>query len=138
MPATDQCEPAVVNALAKDGWVVIDRPFTIQLDKAKRSYIYADLRLRNQTDNRTVIIIEVKCFSGNESLFNEFYGAIGQYATYRDALELLHISAPLFLAIPSDIYATFFQTPIIQSVLTTLRIQLIIINIQLEEIVEWI
>lgn len=138
MPAIDQCEPAVINALQKAGWVVVDRPFSIQVDKPKRTYVYADLKLHHNSNNQTVVIIEVKCFAVHDRLFNEFYAAIGQYVTYREALRLLPEQSPLYLVVPSNVYGTFFQMNVIQSVLTTLQIKLILVDVQLEEVVEWI
>jgi XisH protein len=75
-------------------------------------------------------------FSWNS--LSEFYAAIGQYVTYREALSLLPEQSPLYLVVPSNVYAAFFQMQVIQSVLTTLKIKLILVDIQREEIVEWI
>jgi flagellar basal body-associated protein FliL len=72
MPAIDQCEPAVINALQKAGWAIVDRPFSIQVDKPKRAYVYADLKLHHNSNNQTVIIIEVKCFAIHDRLFRLF------------------------------------------------------------------
>jgi XisH protein len=61
MPAIDQCEPAVINALQKAGWVVTHQPLFLRLDSHEA--IYADLRLQHQQDNQAIIILEVKCFA---------------------------------------------------------------------------
>jgi hypothetical protein len=47
MPALDHCQPAVVRALEKAGWLVIDQPLTIR-NVIGRRHIYADLRLKHR------------------------------------------------------------------------------------------
>lgn len=107
MPATDQCEPAVVNALAKDGWKVTHHSFFLRT--GPNEGVYADLRLQHEDQKRSIIIIEVKCFADKRKLMDDFYGAVGQYILYRNVLRLKNITADLFLSVPLETHNTFFQ-----------------------------
>jgi hypothetical protein len=42
------------------------------------------------------------------------------------------------LAIANDVYQDFFQRPAIQEIITDQKIQLIVFNPNLEEIIQWI
>lgn len=82
MPALDQCEPQVIRALQKAGWVVTHQPLQIRV--SRNEAVYADLRLIQPAVKQTIIIVEVKCFAGKRSLLDEFYHAVGQYIVYRE------------------------------------------------------
>lgn len=136
MPAIDECEPQVIRALAKSGWVVIDQPYHIKL--ARNDRLYADLRLKNAQENRRLVVVEVKCFSGGRAVIDDFYHAVGQYLMYRGALRLLQLDEPLYLCIPENIYNGFFQRETVQFVVNDARIKLIIVDMIAEEIVTWL
>lgn len=63
---------------------------------------------------------------------------MGQYENYLIALDVYEPDRQLFLAIPFNIYKTFFQKPFIQMVLQRKKIRLIIYNPSEETIVLWI
>jgi hypothetical protein len=136
MPAIDVCEPAVIRALEKAGWVVVDHPATIHLGRGKGNFIYADLRLRRHDSNQTIIIAEVKCFT--RGLLDEFYHAVGQYVVYRNVLRLNNIATSVYLALPQHIYDTFFQRAFVQATLDDIHMKLVIVDLEKEEATEWI
>lgn len=138
MPAIDLCEPQVINALQKDGWIVTHQPFAIRIDRKRGGYIYADLRLQNANQSESIIVVEVKCFDSTRTHLEDFYQAIGQCTVYTNALALNNIDTPVFLSIPDTIYQTFFQQTLIQSVIKTMQIQMVVIDLQKEEIVQWV
>jgi hypothetical protein len=139
MPAIDQCEPAVIRALQKAGWIVTHQPYSIHIVEPGRSnYVYADLRLRHSRNSRTIIVTEVKCFADKRQLMDDLYESIGQYATYRSALALENLQLPLYLAIPLAVYATFFQKPLVQRVINDVQVKLVIVDTEKEEIIQWI
>lgn len=135
MPAIDQCEPNVIRALEKLGWRVTDRPFPIRLSRDEG--VYADLRLRSTDGQQSIIIVEVKCFSEKRSILDEFYHAVGQYLLYREALQLKNISVPLYLSVPRTIYDTFFARRMVQAVLKNANIKIMVVDIELEEVIQW-
>ena len=70
-------------------------------------------------------------------MLDEFYHAVGQYLTYRNALDLNNIHSSLYLAVPLVIYSTFFQKPLVQAVIRDTQIKLIVADLEKEEIVTW-
>jgi len=137
MPAIDQCEDQVVRALQKAGWYVTHQPFAIQIDKSRAGYVYADLRLRQATNDQAIIVVEVKCFSSTRTQLDEFYQAVGQYVSYRNALSMNNMSLPVYLSVPLSVYDTFFQIPLIASVVDDMRIKLLVIDLRKEEVIQW-
>lgn len=138
MPAIDQCEEQVVRALEKSGWLVTHRPFAIRINKSRAGYVYADLRLREEINNQTIIVVEVKCFASSRTQLDEFYQAVGQYMTYRNALAINDIRFPVYLSVPQSVYTTFFQIPLIVAVVAEAQIKLVVVDLGKEEVVEWI
>lgn len=136
MPAIDQCEPQVIRALQKQGWIVTRRPFAIRLGKGES--IYADLRLVSAQDQRVIIVVEVKCFSEKRSILDEFYHAVGQYLFYRDVLVLKNINTPIYLSVPLNIYDTFFNRETVKTVVQNAQIKVIVVDLENEEVVSWL
>ena len=137
MPAIDQCEPRVIRALHKQGWIITHHPYAIRMDRTRSGYIYADLQLRQIEQNRTIIVVEVKRFESTRTLLEEFYQAVGQYVVYRNALSLNSSPVPVYLAVPLDVYDTFFQKPLIQSVVNDMEVSLVVIDLEQEEVAGW-
>ena len=138
MPAIDQCEEQVVRALEKAGWLVTHQPFAIRVNKSRAGYVYADLRLRQKTNNHAIVVVEVKCFDSSRTQLDEFYQAVGQYVSYRNALTINEMQIPVYLSVPSSVYMTFFQIPLITAVVDDTRINLVVIDLEKEEIMQWI
>jgi hypothetical protein len=137
MPAVDQCEPAVISAFEKAGWVVTARPYSLRIpgDRQKLRYVFADLRL--EKESQVAIVVEVKCFPNPQGFLNDFYQAIGQYEAYRVILRLNQLNLPIYLAIPQVAYIKFFGQKTIQAILDTINAKLIIIDTEHEEIIQW-
>lgn len=83
------------------------------------------------------IAIEIKSFIGN-SLINNFHEAIGQFLDYRIAIREKEPERELYLAIPLDIYNTFFKRRFIETVCKEYKINLLVFNPTTEEIISWI
>jgi hypothetical protein len=138
MPAIDHCEAQVIRAFEKANWVVTHQPFAIRVHQQRAGYVYADLRLRHQADKQTVIVVEVKCFGNNRTFLDDFYQAVGQYVSYRNALHLNNIENPVYLSIPLKTFETAFQIPLVQAVLADMQMKCVVIDLNKEEIVQWI
>jgi hypothetical protein len=137
MPAIDQCEPEIIEALEKAGYLVTTRPYPIRTGY-KMEYVFADLRLKHAASNREIIVVEVKCFASGRLRWSEFYGAVGQYIVYRNGLQLRRKKASVYIAVPSHIYNTFFQRILVQAALRDAKVQLIVVNVDTREIEQWI
>jgi hypothetical protein len=79
----------------------------------------------------------VKCFAGPGDRTREVYIAIGQYIIYRALMAELRIAIPLYLAVPLDAYNNLFE-PAAKRAVKDSRIKLLVVDIETEEIVQWI
>lgn len=136
MPAIDQCEPQVIRAFQKAGWVVTDQPYFIRVGEEEA--IFADLRLEHLQEKQPIIVVEVKCFARKSAMIDEFYHAVGQYVFYRNALQLRGLLTEIYLSVPADVYMSFFMRQTIQSVINDVKIKVVVVDIDKEEIVSWI
>jgi hypothetical protein len=138
MPAIDQCEPQIIRALQKQGWIITHQPYPIRIEKSRtRSHVYADLRLENLQSQQSAIIIEIKCFPENRSLMDEIQQAVGQYIIYRNALKLNKVVMPVYLAVPQTIYESFFRKPLMQGVIEDTQLKIVVIDLDNEEVISW-
>jgi hypothetical protein len=133
MSKLDSCHWQVVHALEKDGWAVNAKP-PLLIDQISAMMVRVDMYAERQTDGR--IIVEVKCYP-QQNKTQELYISFGQYILYRAFLESQGVTSPLYLAIPKDIYEDTFHH-IIQKAIQDNGIKLIIVDIEMEVITEWI
>lgn len=68
----------------------------------------------------------------------EFHKAVGQFVDYDTALGMFEPERVLFLAIPENVYLTFFQKTVIQKSIQRIRAKILVYNSQHEIIVTWI
>jgi hypothetical protein len=137
MAAPDVIHDAVKNALVKDGWVITDDPYVIFYEQLR---LFADLGAERSVGAERagkMIVVESKSFL-DPSPINDFKLALGQYLMYRTLLKETAPERLLYLAIGSDIYATFFQRKAIQLVVRECQVAQLVVNIEKEELVQWI
>jgi XisH protein len=135
MSAIDNCQPQVIQALEKEGWSISPRQFRVQTDDRS---IFIDLKASRQMNGRqaNILLAEVKCFP--EGGTNpEIFLAFGQYIVYRSILNQENVSFPLYLTIPKIIFDVVFDSTIMRAVSDN-RIKLVIINLDIKEVVQWI
>ena len=137
--ARDFYHHAVKRALQKEGWVISRDPysfsvgevdFQIDLSAEREDVIAAE-------KGEEKIVVEIKTF-GKSSPVNAFHEAMGQYDNYLMALEEYEPDRILFLAVPIEIFNTFFQRPFIQKVITRKEVKIIIYDPSIETIESWI
>lgn len=137
MPQRDLYHDTVKNALIKDGWTITHDPFRIQY---KGDTLYADLGAEKpiaaQRGNLK-IVIEVKVFNA-PSPFTELERALGQYILYRTLMATAYPEYELFLAVPEDAYADFFQRAAVRDTIASQHVHLVIFNPDQEAITQWI
>ncbi len=137
LPAKDLYHDAVKSALLKDGWQITADPYRIIY---KGIDLYADLAAERPiaaTREGEKIVVEIKSFVGR-SLMNDLHGAVGQYVIYRDLIRETEPEYRLYLAIDDITYENFFRREGIDFLRRTNQIPLIIVDIEKEEIVQWI
>jgi hypothetical protein len=107
MPAKDIYHDNVRNALIKEGWTITHDPLFIQFDDVE---MYIDLgaeKLIAAEKEGQKIAVEVKSFVSATFILLHF--AIGQFIDYRHGLEGLKFAHTLYMAVPIDVYETFFM-----------------------------
>lgn len=135
--ARDLIHYQVRRALEKDGWKVTADPFRIKFGKKTTVEIdlHANKFISFEKGNQQ-IFIEIKTFQ-RRSLLYTFYEALGQYLCYRDGLEEVNITKPVYLAIPLPVYKKIKKTPFIVRRINQYKLNLIIIDTSTEKIIEW-
>lgn len=136
MTALDSCEPQIIRALEKDGWIIVAKPHYIPL---QRRTLYADFRIRHTDEDgeHYAVVIEVKCFLDPQNDVPEIYRAMGQYHLYRTSLAAANQPYPLYLALPADAYHRFLDEPEVIEALRLLDVQLVIVDLSEEIVLEW-
>lgn len=137
MPKLDIIHNAVKNALIKDGWLITDDPYVIQY---RRTVLYADLGAERsiavERDGQK-LVVEVKSFIG-ASKIQDLKEALGQYDIYRYLLEETAPDRKLYIAISNVAYNTFFTQDVTQLILNKHQLPIIVVDIEIEEIRQWI
>ena len=134
--AKDMIHEQVKRALIKDGWTITADPLFLQYGGVD---IYVDLgaeKIIGAEKGDRKIAVEIKSFI-RASLISEFHTALGQFLNYRVALKIKEPERILYLAIPEDVYNTFFTLPFTQTVVEEYRLKLIICNLETEAITTW-
>jgi XisH protein len=137
MAARDIFHNAVKQGLIKDGWTITHDPLSLKFGLVD---MYVDLAAENllaaMRENQ-YIAVEIKSFIGASTL-SEFHSALGQFINYRIALESQYPEHKLYLAVPLDIYSTFFQDRLAQTVMQRYDLSVIAYDSEKEVIVKWI
>jgi hypothetical protein len=137
MAARDIFHQAVKQALIKDGWTITADPLVVQIGSID---LYIDLgaeKLLAAERAGEVIAVEIKSFLG-ASFISEFHTALGQFLNYRYALTQKQPTYDLFLAVPVDVYQTFFTLPFTQGVIQQYTLKVLVYNPETEEVHQWI
>jgi hypothetical protein len=138
MSARDIYHDTVKSALQKDGWRITDDPLVLTFNPKRQLKIDlgAEKLLGAQKDNR-LIAVEIKTFLAPSAL-SEFHSALGQFLNYRLALTLKQPDRELFLAVPQDIYQTFFVEEFTQLSISEYSLKIITFSLDGKEILQWI
>jgi XisH protein len=134
--AKDTFHKIVKIALQKDGWQITHDPYTLQAGTLE---LYIDLGAEKvvaaEKDGQK-IAVEIKSFTG-PSKISQFYTALGQFISYRAALQKQENERILYLAVPGNVYDSFFTMGFIQSLVQQNQIHLIVYDIEQEAIAQW-
>ncbi len=105
--AKDLFHQTVKQALIKEGWTITQDPLTIRIDRVRLEIdLGAEKVFAAEKDGRK-IAVEIKGFI-NPSNVNDFHNALGQFLSYRLALQMTEPQRVLYLAVPIDVFNTFF------------------------------
>ena len=102
--------------------------------------MYVDLgaeKLLIAEKNQNKIAVEIKTFAAMSEV-NALENALGQYLLYRSVISRTEPDRKLYLAIPSIVYADIFEDGLGKIITEDYQLLLLIFDINLEEIIEWI
>jgi len=122
---------------AKNGWVITDDPYVIQY---RKTTLYADLGTEQSMAVERYgqkLVVEVKSFIG-ASKIQDLKEALGQYDIYRYLLEEIAPDRKLYVTVSTVAYKSFFKQDVIQLILNKHQLPLIVVDIEMEEIRQWI
>jgi hypothetical protein len=137
MSARDLFHQVVKTALKKENWQITHDPYGLQTDSFDLAIDLGAEQIIAAEQGKIKIAVEIKSFLGSSKI-TEFYGALGQFITYRLALQKLESDRILYLAVPENLYDKFFATPLVQELIQQNTIYLITYDIDLENIIKWI
>ena len=137
MPARDLFNNTVKTALEKAGWQITHDPYGLQADSFELAIDLGAEKVIAAELGETKIAVEIKSFLGSSKI-TEFYGALGQFITYRLALTKMEPDRILYLAVPESLYDKFFAISLVQDILKQNIIYLITYDIEQETIIKWI
>lgn len=137
MSSLDIIHQAVRAALIKAGWIITDDPLTL---KYADLTVFADLgaqRTVGAQRDKERIIVEIKSFAGPSPVY-EFERALGQFLIYRALAGLLGMKRSIHLAVSTTAFLEFFSRESIQMVLKTYNVSLLVVDVDAQEVTEWI
>ena len=136
MAAKDVYHEAVKEALKKEQWHITHDPLYLALGGVE---MYIDLGaeplIAAEKDDQK-IAVEVKSFL-QPSTISEFHTAVGQFLNYRRALRATEPERRLYLAIPLEIYKTFFALPFIREGVEEYQLLLLVYDAEEKVITLW-
>ena len=118
------------------GWTITNDPLTIRIDRVKLEIDLGAEKVFAAEKNGQKIAVEVKSFI-NPSTINDFHNALGQFLNYRLALQMTESNRTLYLAVPIDIFNTFFQERFTQAVIEQYDLKILAYEPNTEEIITW-
>lgn len=134
--AKDKFHDAVKNALIKEGWIVTDDPLYLVFGGVD---LYVDLgaekMIAAQKENQK-IAVEIKSFL-SYSVISDFHQAVGQVMNYRLVLQAKEPERILYLAVPVDVYKTFFQLEFTRLAIENFQLNIIVYDVEQEAILQW-
>ena len=137
MARRDAIHDAVSRALTNDGWQIVADPYRIVYkDATLEADMKADKLLVATRDKRS-IVVEVKSFL-QQSFIHEFLAACGQYQAYRFLLEEKGQTETVYMAVGHQVYRRWFHGEAVQVLVKRFEIRLLVVDIEKEEIVQWI
>jgi hypothetical protein len=133
----DKYHYSVRHALEKEGWLITHDPLSFSVGQVDMEIDLGAEKILGAEKDGIKIAVEVKSFV-DDSPVSEFHKASGQYDHYFLGLTLYQPDRVLYLAVPQNIYETFFQRPFIKLVVENKAIKLIVYNPKEETITQWI
>ena len=137
MSRKDIFHDLVKDALSQDGWNISHDPLYLSIGNLNIQIdLGAEYLIGAEKENQK-IAVEVKSFL-RASKITDFYGALGQYLSYKIALQEKEPDRTLYLAVPDSTYESLFGEVLIQKVLQNYPVKIIVYDEVTEVIKLWI
>ena len=120
----------------KEQWVITADPLILKIDKVKFEIDLAAEKVFAAEKAGQKIAVEIKSFL-NPSAVTDFHSALGQFLNYRLGLQMNEPDRTLYLAIPLDIFESFFRERFTQEAVRQYQVKLIVYEPVQEVIIEW-
>ncbi len=134
--ARDKVHEAVKRALQKDGWLITHDPYQVNvLDVEYEIDLGAEELVAAEKGGRK-IAVEIKSFLRGSFVY-EFHGVLGQFLNYGLGLEEQEPDRMLFLAVPVQVYTTFFKRAVVQKAIARYNMRLVLVDLDTETVTEW-
>jgi len=137
MPAKDRYHTTVKTGLEKEGWEITHDPYPLQVGGYDLEIDLGAEQVIAAQREKQKIAVEIKSFLG-PSHISAFYGALGQFLTYRKGLTSQDPDRTLYLAIPTLLYERFFSNLFIRDLIQDHQVPLLVYNVEQERIDRWI
>lgn len=137
MSKKDVFHESVRRGLEKDQWHISSDPLELRWEEVRVKIDLAAERLIAAERGEEKIAVEIKSFI-SPSPISDFHTALGQFLTYRIMLEAKEPDRELYLAVPVEIYRTFFQSQFAKVAIKQHQLKIIVYNPVSEELVQWI
>ncbi|MFN4254244.1 MAG: element excision factor XisH family protein [Saprospiraceae bacterium] len=135
--ARDLLHDSLREALIKDNWKITHDPYRISIEDVGYEVDLGAEKLIAATNGADKILVEVKSFRG-QSLTYEFHRALGQFNSYIVPLLEKDPERTLFLAVPMEVFNSFFQKMLIQKTLEFYHVKILVFDPSQNVIVQWI
>jgi XisH protein len=136
MAAKDLFHDVVRQALLQERWTITADPLTIKIEGVTLKIDLAAERVFAAERDGRKIAVEIKSFL-NPSVISDFHAALGQFLSYRLALQMSEPDRILYLALPVDTYESFFYEVFVQEAVKVYQLKLMIYDPIQEAILRW-
>ena len=137
MGAKDLFHYAVRNALEKEDWIITDDPLIIRFGGVKQEIDLGAEKVIGAMKEDRKIAVEIKSFRSSSHLY-DFHLALGQFMNYRMALRREEPDRILYLAVPYEVYESFFLLPFGQASIQEHQLKLVVYEPDWEVITTWL
>lgn len=124
--ARDTFHAIVKAALERQGWTITHDPYSLRVGGVEMFVdLGAERLIAAEREDRKIAVevkSEVKSFLA-PSRISEFYVALGQFLTYRLGLQQQEPERTLYLAIPLEIYDTFFSLELVKAAIRQYQVK---------------
>lgn len=135
--AKDLFHHAVRRALESDGWIITADPYKVKILGVQYDVDLGAEKLLAAERMNEKIAVEIKSFVGASFIY-EFHEALGQYLNYEIGIEVKEPDRLLILAVPENVYTTYFGIEAIRIAVDKFDIKILVFNPITETVSKWI